>query len=133
MTFSIFFQRLTFPANTCQRLRCIQNPVEHSTMELYCEIFFFAKLIRKHLCWSLILIKLQVSILQLHWKKGLQHRCFQMNGARYLIHHFYRSTPRDCFCSVEKYFINKIRENPLRKEKMETPWKKNNDTCKTKT
>ena len=90
---------------------------------------FFAKFTRKHLCWSLILIKLQVSILQLHWKKGLQHRCFLMNFARYLRHLFYRTPPGDCFCSTEKYFTNKIVKNPLIKEKkMETACKKKNNT-----
>ena len=44
MTFSMFFQRLTFPTNTCQRLRRIQNPVEHSTIELSRKIFFFCKI-----------------------------------------------------------------------------------------
>ena len=61
MTFSIFFQRLTFPANTCQRLRRIENPVKHSTMELFREIFFSPKFTRKNLCWSLILIKYKVA------------------------------------------------------------------------
>ena len=38
-----FFSTISFSTNTCQRLRCIQNPVENSTMELekYCEIYFF--------------------------------------------------------------------------------------------
>ena len=36
----------------------------------------FAKFKRKHLSRSLFLIKLQVSILQLYWKRRLRHRCF---------------------------------------------------------
>ena len=55
---------------------------------------FFAKFTRKHLCWSLILIKLQVSILQFHWKKGLQHRCFLVNFARYFKRPFLQNTSR---------------------------------------
>ena len=47
MTFSVYFQRLTFPANNCQRLRRIQNLVKHSTMELFREIFFFSKIHKK--------------------------------------------------------------------------------------
>ena len=47
MTFSFCFQRLAFPTNTCQRLRRIQNPVEHSTMELFREIYIFCKIHKK--------------------------------------------------------------------------------------
>ena len=71
---------------------------------------FCKKLTRKHLCCSLFLIKLKVSILQLHWKKGLQHRCFQVNFARYLRHLFDKTS-----VLRKKYFINKIVKNPLRK------------------
>ena len=102
--------------------------------EILRNIFFFAEFTRKHLCWSFILIKLQVSILQLHWKKGLQHRCFLMNFARYLRHSFYRRPPGDYFCSTEEIFYQQISKEPLRKgEKMETAGKENNDTRKTKT
>ena len=107
MTFSIFFQRLTFLINTCQRLGCIQNPVEHSTMELYCEKCFFCKINKK------------TSVLESHFnkvtglypatslKKGLQHRCFLMNFARYLRHSFYRTPPGDQFCSMEKKILSR--------------------------
>ena len=84
-------------------------------MELYCEIIFFAKYTRKHLCWSLILIKLQVSIRQIHWKKVLQHGCFMMNFARYLRHTFYRTPPGDCFCSTEKIFYQQNSKEPSEK------------------
>ena len=77
---------------------------------------FFAKFTGNHLCRSLFLIKLQVSILQLHWSKELPYRCSLMIFARYLRHLFYRKPPGDCFCSTEKYFTNKIVMNPLRKE-----------------
>ena len=33
------------------------------------------------LCWSLFLVKLQPSSLQLYWKKRLQHCCFPVNCA----------------------------------------------------
>ena len=68
-------------------------------------IFFVAKF-TKHLCWSLILMKLQVSILQLHWKKGLQHRCLLMNLAIYLRHSLYRTPPGNYFCSTEKNILS---------------------------
>ena len=86
-------------------------------MKLCCEIYtyFFAKFTRKHLCWSLILIKLQVSILQLHWNKGLQHRCFLMNFARNIQHPFYRRPPGNYFCSTEKIFYQQNSKEPLRK------------------
>ena len=58
---------------------------------------FFAKFTRKHLCRNLVLTKLQVSILQLHWKKGLPHR----------------TPPGDLFCTMGKYFTNKIEQNVL--------------------
>ena len=72
-----------------------------------------------------VLIKLQFSILQLDWKKGLQHRCILMNFARYLRHLLDRTPPCDCFCFTEKCFTNKIAKNPLSKEK-------NGNTCKKK-
>ena len=56
-------------------------------------------------------------ILQHHWKKRLQHRCFLMNFARCLRHLFYRTSPSNCLCSTEKYFPNNIVKNPLRKGK----------------
>ena len=133
MTFWNFLKRLTFlpiPARGQGVFRTQSN--------IYYGAFprkiYFAKFTRKHLCRSLSLIKLQVSILQLHWKKGLQHRSFLMNFARYLRHLFYRTPLDESFCSTEKYFTNKIVKNPLRKEKkVETACKKNNDTHKTKT
>ena len=108
LTFSNFFQQFFS--------RRIQNPVKHSTMELF-KYFFFAKFTRKHLCWSLILIKLQVSILQFHLKKGLQHRCFLVHFARYLRDLFYRTPRGDYFCSTE----------------IDIACKENNHTDKTKT
>ena len=41
---------LSFPTSTCQRLRRIYNPVEHSTMELFREIFFFEKFTQENTC-----------------------------------------------------------------------------------
>ena len=76
---------------------------------------FFAKFTRKHLCWSLILIKLQVSILQFHWKKGLQHRCFLVNFATYLRHLFYRTPPGDYFYFTEKIFYQQNSKEPSEK------------------
>ena len=75
-------------------------------------IYIFAKFTIKHLCWSLILIKLQVSILQFHWKKGLQNRCFLVNFARYLRNLFYSTPPGDYFCSVEKIFYQQNSKEP---------------------
>ena len=57
MTFSFCFQRLAFPTNTCQRLRRIQNTVEHSTMELFREIYIFCK------------IHKETSVLESHFNK----------------------------------------------------------------
>ena len=37
-------------------------------------------------------------------KKGLQHRCFLVNFARYLTHLFYRTPPGDYVCSTEKIY-----------------------------
>ena len=127
-----FFQRLTFPTNNCQRLKCISNPVEHSTMELFRNFFFKCKIPRKHLRWSLILKKLQVSILKLHWKKGLRYRCFVVDFCEMFKTPLLQNTPRrPLLLYRKKYFINKIVKKPLRKrEKMETACKKNNETGK---
>ena len=57
-----------------------------------------------------------------------------MNFARYLRNLFYGTPPGNCFCSMEKYFVNKTEKNPLRKEKkIETACKEKNDTRETKT
>ena len=114
----MFFQRLTFSTNTCQRLRGIYNLVEHLQWSFFAKkkLFFF-KIQKKNTCAGVFLIKLQVSILQLDWKEGLQHRCFLMNFARYLRHLFDRTPPCHCFCSTETCFTNKIAKNPLSKEK----------------
>ena len=40
---------------------------------------------------------------------------------------FCRKPSGNCFCSTQKSFTNKIEKNPLRKEKIETACKKNND------
>ena len=77
--------------------------------------FFFAKFIRKHLCWSLILIKLQGSIRQFQWKKGLQQRCFLVNFARYLRYLFYRTFPGESLCSTEKIFDPQNSKGPSEK------------------
>ena len=93
-------------------------------MELLRDFFFFvAKYIRKHLCRSLFLIKLQVYILQLHWKKGLQDRCFLMNFARYLK----RNTSRRLLLFYEKTFYQKNSKElsqKRKKKKMKTVSKK---------
>ena len=118
-----FFQRLTFPTNTCQRLRRIQNQSEHLRWSFFTKIFF-AKFPRTHLCRNHFLIELQVSILQLYCKNRLPSRCFLINFGRYLKNVFYKTPAGDSFCSAEKYFTNKIAKNPLskflKKEKRET-------------
>ena len=125
--FRNLFKTINFSYQYLSEAKTCLEPSRTSAMELSCEKIFCAKFTRKHLCRSLFLIKLQVFILQLHWKKGLPHRCFLMNFAS-----LYRTPPRDCFCSTERYFTNKIEKNPLRK-KMKTACKKNNDTRRTKT
>ena len=96
MTFWIFFQRLTFPTNTCQRLRRIYKSVEH--LQWSC---FFCKILKK---------------------KSVPESLFN-KVAGLLRHSFYRTPPCDCFCSTEKHFTNKIVKNPLKK-KMKTASKK---------
>ena len=77
----------------------------------------FEKLTGKQLCPGFLLIKLQVSILQLYGKNRIQYRCFIINFTRYLRHIFYRTPPGDCVCPTEKYFTNKIVKILLKKEK----------------
>ena len=103
-------------------------------MSNFCVFRCSTKFLRKHLCLSLLLIKLQVFMLKLYWKKRLRWRCFLMNFARCLRQFFYRTPPGDCLCSTEKYFTNKIVKSPLKKKKkkMETAGKKSNDTRRIK-
>ena len=99
-----FFSMINFSYQYLPEAKVYLEPSRTFCNGAFSRNIFFAKLTRKQLCRSLILIKLQVSILQLHWKKGLQHSCFLMNFARYLRHLFYRTPPGDCFCSTEKIF-----------------------------
>ena len=129
------FSTINFSYQYLLEAKAYLQPGRTFTMELFREkkIIFFAKFTRKHLCRSLFLIKLQFSILQLDWKKGLQHRCFLMNFARYLRHLFDRTPPCDSFCSTEKYFTNKVAKNPLSKEKkMKTLVRKTTSYAKQK-
>ena len=67
MSFSIFFSTINF---SCQYLPEAKGYLELSRTFYkgdFREIFFvFAKSTKTFLCWSLILIKLQISVLQLH-------------------------------------------------------------------
>ena len=44
----------------------------------------FTKFTGKHLCWSLLLNKVQAEDLQIYLKRRLQHRCFLVNFAKFL-------------------------------------------------
>ena len=102
MTFWIFFQRITFRTNTCQRLRRIYNPVEHLQWSFFEKNDFSFKI---------------------HKKKPVPESLFnKVTGL--LRHFFYRTPPCNCFCSTEKHFTNKIVKNPLTKKKKETACKK---------
>ena len=103
-----FFSTISFSYQYLPEAKVYLEPSRkfyNGAWEILRNIFFVvAEFTRKHLYWSFILIKLQVSILQLHWKKGLQHRCFLMNFARHLRHTFYGTPPGDYFCFTEKIF-----------------------------
>ena len=74
MTFIIFFQRLTFPTITYQRLRPIYNPVEYLQWSFLAKILF-AKFTRKNLCRSLFPTNICWSwrrLQDISWKR-LQH------------------------------------------------------------
>ena len=88
MTFWIFLSTINFSHQYLPEAKAHSEPSQTSRMKIFHEKHFFQKFARKHLCRSLFLIKLQVSILQLHLTEGLQHMCFLMNFARYLRHHF---------------------------------------------
>ena len=60
----------------------------------------FAIFTGKHLCWSLILIKLQALMPSNFSKKRLQHRCFPMNFAIFLRKAFFREQLRWIFLNV---------------------------------
>ena len=68
-------------------------------------------------------------MLQVHWKKRLQYRCFLMSFISFLQTPFLQNTSRKQLLFYGKHFTNKIEKNPLTKEKrIETDCKKNNDT-----
>ena len=72
----------------------------------------FANFRGMHLCRSLFLIKLQVSNLQLYWKKRLQYRCFLMNFETYFPANICWSSRRleDVF-HVLKTFSTRLQRN----------------------
>ena len=134
MTFSIFFSTINFSYQYLSEAKAYLEPSPTFYNGAFSRNIFFPKFIRKHLCWSVILMKLQVSILQIHWKKVLQHRCFLVNFARYLRHFFTEHLQVTISVLRKKCFINKIVKNPpIKRKKMETACKKNNHTGKTKT
>ena len=111
MAFSIFFSTINF------RYQYLTEAKAY--LELWSffgkYIYIFAKFTRKHLYWSLILIKLQVSNLRFHWRKGLQHRCFLVNFVTSLSQFFYGTPPGDYFCSREKIFYQQNSKEPSKK------------------
>ena len=83
------------------------------------------------------LIKLQVSMLQLHWKKGPQHKCFLMNFGRYIKTPFLHNTSKWLLLFYGKIFYQYDSKKPSEKKKekenkMETACKINNDKRKIK-
>ena len=86
-----FFSTINFIYQYLPEAKAYLKPSWTSTIEVFFAIFF--------------LKNSQVSILQLHWKKGLSHT----------------TPPGDFFCTTGKYFTNKIEKNPLKKEKK---WKR---------
>ena len=93
MTFSIFFQRLTFPPNTCQRIRCIQNPVKHSSTML--------KLCRDIYIYIYIYIyKLYIYIFcKIHKKKPVMKSHFNKVSGLYNVTSLKKRTPTQVFSS----------------------------------
>ena len=63
----------------------------------------FLKIWQENTCVKVsFLIKLQAEPCDFI-KKRLQHRCFPVNFARFLIKPFYRTSADDCFCSMAMY------------------------------
>ena len=88
-----FFSTINFPCQYLPEAKAYLEPSQTFYNGTFSWNIFSPKFTGKHLSWSLILIKLQVSILQFYWKKGLLHRCFLVNFARYL-RHFLQNTSR---------------------------------------
>ena len=63
------------------------------------------------------LIKLQVSMLQLHWKKGPQHKCFLMNFGRYIKTPFLHNTSKWRLLFYGKIFYQYDSKKPSEKKK----------------
>ena len=77
----------------------------------------FANVIRKHLCWSLFLIKLQAFQICNFIKKILQHRCFPVISAKFFKNSYFeehlRTNAFSYVCQVIEntaigtiYFVN---------------------------
>ena len=82
--------------SSCKYCKVFKNSffIEHLQKQSFADVFkisvlkSFANFTGKHLCWSFLLKNLQPDGLQLH-KKGLQHRCFSVNFAKFLRIHFH--------------------------------------------
>ena len=105
-----------------------------STTELFRgKCFFFGKFTKKYLCQNFSLIKLQLSVLQLYWKKGLQHRWFLLN-CEILKTTFIQKTSRRLLLFYGKIFFQQnSKKHSEKRKRMETASEKNNGTHKTKT
>ena len=116
MTFSIFSQRLTFPTNTCQRLRRILNLVEHSTMELFREIFNFCKIHKETLVLESHFNKVTGLYPATSLKERTPTQVFSGEFCEILKTPILQNTSRRLLLLYGKKFqINKIVKNPLRK------------------
>ena len=80
------------------------------------EKFYFCKIHMKTPVPEYLFNKVTDLYLPTLLKERTRSRCFLMNFARYLRRLFYRTPPGYCFCSTEKYFSNKIVNNPLKKK-----------------
>ena len=95
MTFSIFFSTINFPYQYLQEAKAYLEPSWTFCNRAFSWNFLFLQNLQENTCPGVsFLIKLQVSILQFHWKKGLQHRCFLVNFARYFKRPFLQNTSR---------------------------------------
>ena len=90
-----------------------------STMELFCNFFFFfCNIYEKAPVPESLFNKLTGLYSATSLKDRTPSQMLSDGFCEILkTRFFYRTLPHDCFCSTEKYFTNKIVKNPLRKEK----------------
>ena len=130
MTLRNFFSTVNFSYQYPPEAKAYLEPSRIPAMKLFREIFYFCEIHKKAPVPQSLFNKVIGFFPATSLKESTPIKVLSDKFPRYLRHLFYVTPPGDCSCSTKKCFTGKTLWG---KRKMETPCKKNKDTCKTKT